>query len=445
MVLEVSPMGRPAQQRNWFWVTLTLSSITVVALVLAVWELLENRFFRNLDYVSLHYLYISRGIAVSLILAFWAAWFVLRERKEKEEHLRRSSERYRAILDGSPSAILLLDSALRISECNAAAERLYGYLKDELLGEVLPTVPEDRKAELATFIRQVESGQPVLDVETQRQTKSGSPLEVQVSLLPFRERADENYFLEITDDIRERVRLRQTLLQIEKLTTMGQMAAGTAHHLNTPLAAMLLRMRMMREGKFEGNLNADLERLEKSMVYCQHFVQQLLRFSRSSPWQKQPESIAATLRAVASFLSPQLMGKRVQLMLDVEGVDGTRVLADRNQLEALFLILLSNAADAVGPEGKIRMTCARSAHDSVEVRVADNGCGIDPEVLPHIFEPFFTTKAPGVGTGLGLAIASNILQAHGGTVRLDSVPRQGTTAIVNLPVYHEASAAGASA
>jgi PAS domain S-box-containing protein len=445
MAWEVSPMGRPTRQRNWFWVTLTLSSITVVALVLAVWELLENRFFRNLDYVTLHYLYISRGIAVSLILAFWAAWFVLRERKEKEEHLRRSSERYRAILDGSPSAILLLDSALRISECNAAAERLYGYSKDELLGEALPTVPEDRKAELATFMRQVESGQPVLDVETQRQTKSGSPLEVQVSLLPFRERANENYFLEITDDIRERVRLRQTLLQIEKLTTMGQMAAGTAHHLNTPLAAMLLRMRMMREGKFEGNLSADLERLETSMVFCQHFVQQLLRFSRSSPWQKQPESIAATLRAVASFLSPQLMAKRVRLTLDVEGVDGTRVLADRNQLEALFLILLSNAADAVGPEGNIWMTCAQSAPDSVEVRVADNGCGIDPEALPHIFEPFFTTKAPGVGTGLGLAIASNILQAHGGTVRLDSVPRQGTTAIVNLPVYHEASAAGESA
>jgi signal transduction histidine kinase len=65
--------------------------------------------------------------------------------------------------------------------------------------------------------------------------------------------------------------------------------------------------------------------------------------------------------------------------------------------------------------------------------------------MPRIFEPFFTTKAPGVGTGLGLAIASNILQAHGGTVRLDSVPRQGTTAIVNLPVYHETSAAGAGA
>ncbi len=438
-------MGRPSQQRNWFWVTLTLSSITVVALVLALWELIENRFFRNLDYLTLHYLYITRGIAVSLILAFWAAWFVLRERMEKEEQLRCSSERYRAILDCSPSAILLLDSSLRISECNAAAERLYGYAAEELLGLQLPTVPEDRRAELEKFMHQVESGKPVLDAETLRQTKTGTPLEVQVSLLPFRDRADEKYFLEITDDIRERVRLRQTLLQIEKLTTMGQMAAGTAHHLNTPLASMLLRLRMMREGKFEGSLAADLERLESSTVFCQHFVQQLLRFSRSAPWRKQPESVIDTLRAVASFLSPQLLAKRVLLTLDLDTVNGTRVLADRNQMEALFLILLSNAADAVGTDGRIRVMCAPSGDDRVQVRITDNGCGIDPEILPHIFEPFFTTKAPGVGTGLGLAIAGNILQAHGGTLRFETARQQGTTAIVDLPVHTETNVAGASA
>ena len=438
-------MGRPTQQRNWFWVTLVLSSITVVALVLAIWELIENRFFRHLDYVTLHYLYISRGIAVSLILAFWAAWFVLRERKEKEEQLRRSSERYRAILDCSPSAILLLDESLRIWECNTAAERLYGYSKDQFVGQVLPTVPEDRKAELQTFLGQVESGAAVLNAESRRQEKTGKVLEVQVSLLPFRDRADEKFFLEITDDIRDRVRLRQTLLQIEKLTTMGQMAAGTAHHLNTPLASMLLRLRMMREGKFEGGLQADLQRLEASVGFCQHFVQQLLRFSRAAPWQKQPQSLAATLRAVSSFLSPQLLPRRVLLTLDMAGVNGTRVLADHNQMEALFLILLSNAADAVGPGGRIQVSCAQPEGDRVEVRITDNGSGIDPDVLPHIFEPFFTTKAPGVGTGLGLAIASNIVEAHGGTLRFESVPQQGTTVTVDLPVYIEARAPGASA
>lgn len=435
-------MGRQGQQRNWFWATLTLSSISVVALVLALWELIENRFFRHLDYVTLHYLYITRGIAVSMLLAFWAAWFVLRERKEKEQQLRLSSQRYRAILDSSPSAILLFDHSLCISECNAAAEQLYGYAPGELLGATMPTVPPERAAELQELMSQVRSGTPSLEIETQRRTRDGKCFDVQLTLLPFRDPGQQEYFLEITNDIRERVRLRQTLLQIEKLTTMGQMAAGTAHHLNTPLASMLLRVQMMREGKFEGSIQADLERLESSMVFCQHFVQQLLRFSRASQWQKQPEAVAATLQAVAGFLSPQLMGKRIRLSLDLDGVNGARVLADRNQLEALFLILLSNAADAVSPDGSIRVRCAQSDKQHIEVQIADDGCGIESDVLPHIFEPFFTTKPPGTGTGLGLAIASNIIQNHGGSVRFDSAPQRGTTAIVELPLWQETAAGG---
>jgi PAS domain S-box-containing protein len=427
-------MAQDGQQRNWFWVTLTLSSITVVALVMAVWELIENKFFRHLDYVTLHYLYITRGIAISLLLAFWAAWFVLRERKEKEEQLRRSTRRYRAILDSSPSAIFLFDRGLIIAECNAAAERLYGYSKDELIGAPLPTVTAETGAELQQFLAAVDEAKPVLDVETQRQTRTGVGFEVQLSLLPFKDDSGHDYYLEVTHDIRERTRLRQTLLQIEKLTTMGQMAAGTAHHLNTPLASMLLRLRMMREGKFEGSLNADLERMERSLAFCQHFVEQLLRFSRTAPWRKEAQPVVPTLQAVTSFVSQQFLAKRIRLSTNFDGVDGTTVLADRNQLEALFLILLSNAADAVNQDGVISITCALVGGERVQIQITDNGHGIDSSVLPRIFEPFFTTKAPGVGTGLGLAIASNIVRNHGGSVRLDSTPRQGTTATVELPV-----------
>ncbi len=436
-------MGERVPQRDWFWLTLTLSSITVIAVVLALWELIQNHFFRDLDYVTLHYLYITRGIAASLVLAFWAAWFVLRERKDKEDQLRRSSERYRAILDSSPSAVLLFDRELHVRECNAAAERLYGLHRKDLIGAPLPTVPPQRKAELGDFVRQVEAGQPVLDLETLRCSSEGNPFDVQLSLLPFHEAGQPVSFLEVTNDIRERVRLRQTLLQIEKLTTMGQMAAGTAHHLNTPLAAMLLRLRMMREGKFEGSLSADLQRLESSAVFCQHFVRELLRFSRTAPASKQPESLATTLQSVVSFLSPQLIARRVRLALDLGAVNGACVMADRNQLEALFLILLTNAADAVSADGSITVGCHHPSPQTVEVHVTDDGCGIDSQVLPHIFEPFFTTKPPGAGTGLGLAIAGNILQNHGGSLRFDSAPRRGTTAIVELPLC-QGTATGAS-
>ena len=122
-----------AERRQWFWATLTLSSITIVSLVFATWELLESRFFHNVDYLTLHYLYITRGIVSSLLLAFWAAWYVLSQRRRTEEELRRSREFYRRLLEASPAAVALYDEYLRTVEWNAAAEKLYGFSKAEAL------------------------------------------------------------------------------------------------------------------------------------------------------------------------------------------------------------------------------------------------------------------------------------------------------------------------
>lgn len=425
-------MAGNGEEKRWFWVTLMLSSISLVAVVFAAWELLEYRFFRDVDYVTLHYLYITRGIGSSLLLAFWAGWFVLRQRRASERQLRQSRERYRKLLDASPCAVALYDAELRVVEWNASAQRLYGFRREDVLGERLPTVPLERADELGRWLQQVANGEAIHEAETQRCSADGSSFEVQLSLIPFREAAGELQFLEVATDIRERVRLRQTLLEIEKLTTMGQMAAGTAHHLNTPLAAMLLRVQMMREHARNGHA-AEFDQLEASIRFCHQFVQRLLDFSRRPQSQKKPERIRKVIEAVVSFLGPQLLAKRARLNLELEAATGELVLGDRNQLEALFLILLSNALDAIPLEGSIAIRCYR-CDERLRIQVSDNGSGIEPDALPRIFEPFFTTKPPGRGTGLGLAIATNILREHGGSLHFDSSPGQGTTAHVELPV-----------
>ncbi len=433
-------MDDTARERRWFWATLMLSSITVAAVVFSAWELVENRFFRSADYITLHYLYITRGILSSLLLAIWAAWYVLRQRRQNEEELRRSRERYRGLLEVSPGAVALYDASWRVTEWNAAAERLYGFSKAEVLGQCLPTVPPEKEAELHGFLAQVEAGRPVLDVESLRRDHQGVCFEVQLSLLPFHEATGRNYYLEVTDDIRERVRMRQRLLEIEKLASMGQMAAGTAHHLNTPLAAMLLRIQMMQERAHHGACAPDLERLEAGMRFCQHFVQRLLEFSRRAPVDKQPQNLAHTVESVVSFFAPSVLAKRAQVALELSEVNGQQVLADRNLLEALFSILLNNALDAITPGGAITILCRTIGPTRVEVQIGDNGCGIAPADLPHIFEPFFTTKGPGKGTGLGLAIARNIMLEHGGSIRLESAPQRGTTVFMELPLFQPVAA-----
>ena len=433
-------MDRQAEESRWFWATLILSSVSIVAVVFAAWELVENRFFQEADYVTLHYLYISRGVASSFILAAWAAWYVLRERRRSEEELRRSREHYRHLLEASPGAVALYDASLRVTEWNAAAERLYGFTKAEVLGQQIPIVLPERSDELRQLLRNAETGEPVLDFETVRRDNKGVTFEVQLSLIPFREAPGKTDFLEVTTDIRERVRLRQTLLEIEKLTSMGKMAAGTAHHLNTPLAAMLLRVQMMKERPGQGSGSPDLEKLESALLFCQQFVRRLLEFSRNPVAQKQPEEIAHTIESVVSFLAPALQTKRARVPLDLGDVDGARVLADRNLLEALFLILLSNALDAISNDGTIAVRCRRASSDRIAIEIADDGCGIAPADHARLFEPFFTTKGPGRGTGLGLAIARNIVLEHRGSIRLENARVQGTVAHVELPVWRPAPA-----
>ena len=417
--------------QRWFWATLLLSSISIVALVFAFWELVENRLFRDLDYAALHFLYISRGIAAAVLLAVWAAWFVMRDRRRAELELRRSHERYRGLLESSPGAIALFDARQQVLEWNAAAERLYGFTREEVLGRPLPTVPTSRQTELQAFQAMVLDARPVLDQESLRRARDGAEFEAQVSLLPYRE-GDAVYFLEVSADIRERVRLRERLIELEKLTALGEMAAGTAHHLNTPLASMLLRVQMMRERQHPAAaLQSDLQRLEQSIGFCQHFVRRLLDFSRRSSYTPAPEQAGELVNAVLGFFTPVSREKRAHIHWQPAASAAATLLADRNQIETMLLILLRNALDAIEPEGNIEITLA-TAGAQVEIAIADDGSGISPADRARLFEPFFTTKPPGKGTGLGLAMARSIVEQHGGAIMLESLAR-GTRARVLLP------------
>ncbi len=374
----------------------------------------------------------------SFLLAFWAAWFVLRARRKSEQQLRRSRARYRAILNCSPAAVALFDSDLIVAEWNTAAEDLYGYTRDEILRKKLPVIPAEKQSEMQDFLAQASQGKPVLDVETRHCTKPGALVDVQTNVLPYHEEEPGRYFLQVSTDIRERIRLRQTLLQVEKLTTMGQMAAGTAHHLNTPLASMLLRVQLARKHAQNAGADLDLGDLEGNIRYCQQFVRRLLDFSRRPQLSRRVESVRDTLDSVLSFLGPQMLAKQVDLMIDMKEANGSAVIADRNQIEALFLILITNALDAVQANGHIKVRC-QPVGDRIHISIEDDGCGIDPANQAHIFEPFFTTKPVGKGTGLGLSIAATILQEHDGSIHVDSVPKQGTVVRVELPLSKKTS------
>jgi len=437
-------LGPPSWR--WFLLTVALSCTTLIALVFALWELVERRYFRNLDYVTLHYLYITRGIAGALLTGFWATWFVLRERRLHDEQLEQSYERYRTILNNMPEAVALLDENLRVLEWNEAAEKLFGFDRGQVLGRGLPTVPAEGRLELREVLGRIVYGQGVLDYETERQTAGGEEIPVAVSYARIPPVANQpQLFVEVAQDIRPRLRMRDKLLELEKLTLMGQMAAGTAHHLNTPLTAMLLQVELLRQQARGLSHSSELAAIEQRIRFCQVFVQNLLQFAHRPQLQQKPIVLCEVIEAVLTLFRPSLNLKRANLRFDCEELRPFRILGDTNHLEAMFSALLSNAVDAIPPGGDIRVHGGVRTDDTVEVHFDDNGPGIATALLPRVFEPFFTTKPAGQGTGLGLAIARNIAEEHKAELHLQNRAEGGMRVTVRLPLLKDGVAAVTSA
>jgi PAS domain S-box-containing protein len=425
----------------WFLLTVLLSCATILAVIFSLWELVEHRYFRDLDYATLHYLYLARGIAASLFIGLWAAWFVLRERRRHEEQLQRSHERYDAILSNTADSVVLFDEKLRVMEWNAAAERLYGFKRQQALGQVLPHLPSERAAELEDLLSRVKRDPTVIDLETQRSTAHGDQVPVAASYTIIRLRGKQSeFFLEVTRDLRPRLRLRDKSLQTEKLLLMDLLATAAAHHLNTPLRAMLLQIQTFRQKVEDWGDEGELASVEQHIRSCQEFVQKLLRFAHRPPLKKKPLALAEVIEAVTSLLQASLRPKNASLRTDLDGLRQCRILGDQNDLEVMFSALISNAIAAVPVGGSIYIHGGPRNHIEAQICIDNTGGEISEQLLLRVFEPFFTTKPTGRETGLGLAIARNIAYEHGGTLALRNAAEGGVRATVQLPLLAEEGA-----
>jgi signal transduction histidine kinase len=225
-----------------------------------------------------------------------------------------------------------------------------------------------------------------------------------------------------------------------RLASLGAVAAELAHEINQPLTAI--------QGISQGILEQAHDLAPETRHYLQVVVeearrlgdlsQRLREFSRRSRGDTRPVDVNGVVRDARILMGPTLRGRGIHLQEEIAH-DLPEVPADRQALEQVVLNLLANAVDAVEgrPNPRVTLVTRRDndpGNPGVEIWVADNGQGIPPEVLPHIFEPFFSTKDSGRGTGLGLAISQEIVERHGGTIRVETQPRGGAQFLVWLPL-----------
>ena len=244
----------------------------------------------------------------------------------------------------------------------------------------------------------------------------------------------------ILEDVTARVRLEEQLQHSEKMASIGLLAAGVAHEVNTPLTGISSYTQMLREQIRPEDLRYPLlEKIERQTFRAAKIINNLLNFARSSTAELEPLDLNRLLGDVLSLLEHQFDKARIKLRREFSE-DLPRVRGNENRLQQVFFNLILNARDAM-PSGGWLTLVTRADDDTVIVEVKDSGHGIKREDVKRIYDPFFTTKGIGRGTGLGLSVSYGILQEHGGGIFVESAPGQGTTFQVALPAMVVAEAA----
>jgi PAS domain S-box-containing protein len=372
------------------------------------------------------------------------------------------------IIDSMPSLLVGVDAEGRITHWNMRAEAATGMGQGEVKGRLLVDVMPDLGMELSRVSSAIAQGAPAIrervpdEVDGERRYRD-------VSVYPLVANGVQGAVVRV-DDITEKVRIEEMMIQSEKMVSVGGLAAGMAHEINNPLAAILGNARLVRKRLLEESgrnrrtaeecgtdldrvadyvrargVDAMLDAVIESGERAGRVVTNMLGFSRKTDGEARDEDVAAILdKAVELVRSGHDLEHSYNfkdIAIQREYGDGPFLArCNASRLEQVFFNILNNGAQAMtffrketGREPRFILRCGR-ADGTIRVEIEDNGPGMPEEVRRRVFEPFFTTKAVGVGTGLGMSVAYFIVTQHlGGAMRAESGPGRGATFIIEFP------------
>jgi PAS domain S-box-containing protein len=316
-----------------------------------------------------------------------------------------------------------LENLLAIPRREALRRRLQDVLPPDLVAEISSRYTADRVSGIYKF---------------QLNTPGGRRLVINASIAPLVGKTGARLGrLILLDDITQRVRLEEQMVQTEKLTSLGLLAAGVAHEVNTPLAVISNYIQMLAKQIPEGDpRQKTIERIVKQTFRASEIVNNLLNFSRTGAAEFVEVDLNSVLEETLTLVQHPFKTAQVNVIKNYTE-QLPPVLGSMTRLQQVFLNLFMNARDAM-PSGGMLEVRTGAHNGSVAVEVTDTGSGIPAENLHRIFDPFFTTKATGRGTGLGLSVSYGIIKEHAGKVDVRSTPGKGTSFRLEFPVARKA-------
>ena len=338
------------------------------------------------------------------------------ERVQEQGKNGQLANRIEHLLSALPAGVVVLDGHGRVQECNPAAA--------ELLGEPLSGAAWTDIIARA-FMPRAHDGHEI-------SLRDGRLVGVATRSLD----PEPGQIILVTDLTSTRL-LQEQLARHQRLSSLGEMAASLAHQVRTPLATALLYVSHLNRPQLDESERLRVaEKIHSRLRHLEHLVKDMLVFARGDALRQEPVALAPLFSELQQALEPQLQASGCRFTLDAHIGDAT-LLGNREALAGALLNLVTNAMQACGAGGRIRLGATCAPDGKIEIRVSDNGPGIPVELQERIFEPFFTTRAD--GTGLGLAVVQAVAQAHGGTAWVESQPGQGTMFGLRLPLYQTES------
>jgi PAS domain S-box-containing protein len=383
---------------------------------------------------------------------------------------------YVGLLEAAPDAMVCVAGDGRIALVNAQAERLFGYGRDELIGQPVELLVPDAVRGVHPGHRAGYAADPSprpmgagIELAGRRRDGTEFPAEISLSAIDTEdgllataavrdvtERLEAQAERERLKTRAERDRLEQQLQQSQRLESLGQLAGGVAHDFNNLLAVITNYAAFVAEelnqpaGQPPGqSALSDVEQIQLAAERATRLTHQLLAFARREVVQPRVLNLNCIVASIMNLLQ-RTLGEHIELVTELDP-DLNVVLADPGQIEQLLVNLAVNARDAMTGGGKLLIVTGNidvddayaAAHATgrtgrhVTLKVSDNGSGMPREVADRAFEPFFSTKPKGEGSGLGLATVYGIVTQAGGNIRIYSEPRLGTTVTVLLPVTNQ--------
>lgn len=451
-----------SQKNPYFW------SVAVVAPASEVEGVIHSLYLRQFLLQVIIGFFVLLGAVFMLNYRYERQFAIsLQEEVERQrKELQRQEERYKALVENAADLIYTVDPAGRILSMNRYAAKLFSQRRpvsaqaagdlqsdteadpQQFLGKTLFDLMSPRSAEFhLEWMAEIQRTGKIIN-KRHTVTIGERELWFSTSIVGLKDDQGQIYAFEIISrDVTARKNLEDRLINMEKLASVGTLAAGVAHEINNPIAVILGFTEILLEQTADHpELQESLKIIEEEGLKCKKIVENLLTFARSPERVETTTDLRETLTRLLSVVKNTLLTKKIVLETEILP-ELPRVKGDPRELEQVFINLINNAMAAM-PEGGVLRVKTRVAGGGrrVDVLVEDTGCGISRKDQTRIFEPFYTTKKVGEGTGLGLSVSYGIVKKVGGDITFISYPeaeypdRHGTTFTVQLPVAEEEEA-----